>query len=186
MQFRIFKQHLRDVEFCQSQRTLNTDYPRILRFRETDGVQCHFDRFAVGIVVERDFRLLRPKRGDTVHIGRVPINLLYKTGRCKIGKTDTRGVAIALFSKIPDEYTEDRGFRRFRFEILHHPTDDVRIHTGTADIFACPIHDQQIKFIERESPHQRFRLNEQFTFVLKKVRGGHRYGFRGIFVCVLN
>ena len=116
----------------------------------------------------------------------MPVNLVYKAGRCEISKSDTGGIAIALFSEIPDEYTEDRRFRRFRFKVLHHPTDDVRIHTGTTDIFACPIHDQQIEFIERESPHQRFRLNEQFTFALKKLRSGHRYCFRGIFVCVLN
>ena len=140
----------------------------------------------VGIVVERDFRLLRPKRGDTVHIGRVSINLVYETGRREVGESDTSGVPVAFFGEISDKYTEDRRFCGFRLKVLHHPADDIRIHTRTADIFTCPIHNEQIEFIKGQSSHQRFRFDEQFTFGLEELRRGHSDCFRGIFVRVLN
>ena len=39
--------------------------------------------------------------------------------------------SLLLGEEVPDEYTErSRVLRGFRLKVLHHPTDDIRVHAG--------------------------------------------------------
>ena len=58
-------------------------------------VKCHFNRFTVSVIIERDFRLLRSECSDAIHIGRVSVNLIHEASCCKIGESDASGVAVA-------------------------------------------------------------------------------------------
>ena len=70
--------------------------------------------------------------------------------------------------------------------MMRMPTDDVRIHSGSTDIFSDLIDHQQICIVKRQLGQQRYGLGKELGFACLDVLGPHGLNTGGVVVLVLH
>lgn len=157
------------------------------RFDNSHGWQGLFDDFAVGVVPGGNRGGGGMSAGQAVDLSDVAIHLLDGAAVGVLGHAQPRGVAMRFFRQTADEDPLDPVFViGGRGVIVVLPADDVGVHTGSADVLADLINDQQSDGPERQTRQPLPGQLEQFHFAFIKAFRRDSFNQSGFVLRVLD
>ena len=142
----------RHVNFLHSKRVSYPHDVRLLRQPVPDNRQGRFDRFPVSLEVYRQVGPFRMTRREAVDDRGAIVHRLHEPRGRKVGESDAGGVAVR-----PLRQPAHENVSHLRLAVGHRlqaeralAADDVRVHSGAADVFADLIDDQEVGVCERQ------------------------------------